>query len=69
MTSDVSLRVALHDNDQTGFPNYALMKIAAYHKAKGDSVEWWHPLEEYDVCIRAKYLPFRRKTSIFRMMW
>jgi sulfur transfer complex TusBCD TusB component (DsrH family) len=26
------------------FPNLALMKISAYHKARGDAVEWWNPL-------------------------
>jgi hypothetical protein len=26
---------------QKSFPNYALMKISAYHKARGDSVTWW----------------------------
>ena len=28
-------------------PNLALMKIATYHKQKGDSVEWWNPLESW----------------------
>ena len=26
------------------FPNLALMKIAAYYKARGDTVEWWNAL-------------------------
>lgn len=26
----------------------ALMKISAWHKQKGDTVEWWEPLENYD---------------------
>lgn len=26
------------------FPNLALMKLSAWHKANGDSVEWYHPL-------------------------
>ena len=29
-----------HIKDKT-FPNYALMKISAHHKARGDCVEWW----------------------------
>lgn len=43
------MRVGLHDAEQEHikgktFPNYALMKIAAYHKSRGDTVEWWNPL-------------------------
>jgi hypothetical protein len=30
------------------------MKISAYHKAKGDSVEWWIPLKRYDVVYVSK---------------
>ena len=38
--------VALHDAEKDHiksktFPNYALMKISAYHKARGDTVTWW----------------------------
>lgn len=42
------MRVGLHDVDGKGFPNIALMKISAYHKARGDSVEWWFGMKEYD---------------------
>ena len=28
----------------SNFPNLALMKISAYHKARGDQVEWYNPL-------------------------
>ena len=31
--------IGLHDSDRTGFPNLALMKISAWHKARGDIVE------------------------------
>lgn len=30
--------VALHDLDRTGFPNLALMRLSAWHKAQGDDV-------------------------------
>jgi hypothetical protein len=45
--------VGLHDVDAEHikgktFPNYALMKISAWHKAQGDTVEWWMPLYQYD---------------------
>lgn len=35
------MRVGLIDVDGHNFPNLALMRISAYHKAKGDEVEWW----------------------------
>ena len=33
----------------TVYPNLALCKIAAWHKAQGDSVEWATPFEHYDI--------------------
>ncbi len=39
------MRIGLHDaemdhfNGKKQFPNYALMKISAWHKAQGDTVE------------------------------
>ena len=32
------------DNLYKCFPNLALMKISAWHKSKGDSVEWYSPM-------------------------
>lgn len=41
------------------FPNIALMKISAWHKAKGDEVEWASPLfGEYDIVYMAKVFSF-----------
>lgn len=37
-------RIGLIDVDRTGFPNLAMMKISAYHKALGDEVVWVDPL-------------------------
>ena len=42
------MRIALIDADGHNFPNLALMKISARHKAKGDSVEWWNGFVHYD---------------------
>lgn len=55
--------IGLHDAEREymkhkRFPNYVLMKIAAYHKAKGDSVEWWHPLCRYDRVYSSKVFDF-----------
>lgn len=30
--------IGLFDLDRTGFPNVALMKLSAWHKAQGDTV-------------------------------
>ena len=35
------MRIGLIDVDGHNFPNLALMRISAYHKANGDDVEWW----------------------------
>lgn len=42
----------------TIYPNLALCKIAAYHKAQGDSVEWATPFEEYDILYMSKIFNF-----------
>lgn len=43
----------------TIYPNLALCKIAAYHKAKGDVVEWAMPmLVHYDIIYRSKIFNF-----------
>lgn len=38
------MKIGLIDVDGHNFPNLALMKISAYHKSLGDSVEWYDPL-------------------------
>lgn len=38
------IRVGLIDVDGTGYPNLPLMKLSAWHKAQGDTVEWYDPL-------------------------
>lgn len=48
-----SVKVGLIDVDsmsrgKTKFPNLALMKLSAWHKAQGDEVEWWFGFGEYD---------------------
>ena len=37
-------RIGLIDVDGHNYPNLPLMKISAWHKAQGDSVEWYQPL-------------------------
>ena len=42
------MKIGLIDVDGHNFPNIALMKISAWHKARGDSVEWWWGWGQYD---------------------
>ena len=52
------MRVCLVDVDSK-IPNLALMKIAAYHKAKGDSVKFYDPLfDRPDLVYAAKVFDF-----------
>lgn len=58
------MRIGLHDAEKDHFkhgktyPNYALMKISAWHKAQGDQVEWWMPLQRYDRVYSSKVFDF-----------
>lgn len=52
------MKIGLVDVDGHNFPNLALMKISAYHKAKGDRVEWCNPLLPYDRVYQAKVFDF-----------
>lgn len=38
------MRIGLIDVDGHNFPNLPLMKLSAWHKSQGDSVEWYQPL-------------------------
>lgn len=38
------MKIGLIDVDGHNFPNLPLMKLSAWHKQKGDSVEWYDPL-------------------------
>lgn len=58
--------VAIHDADaehlkaKNKFPNYALMKISAFHKQRGDTVVWFEPIEShlYDLVYSSKVFDF-----------
>lgn len=52
------MRVALHDADRTGFANLALMKLSAFHKSCGDTVEWFVPGGHYDRVYSSKVFTF-----------
>ena len=39
-------------------PNLALMKLSAWHKAQGDEVAWFSPLEQFDRVYASKVFAF-----------
>lgn len=54
------MKIGLIDVDGHNFPNLALMKISAYHKNKGDEVEFWNGLLEYDKVYMSKVFTFTK---------
>lgn len=61
--------IGLHDSEKEHFkkaktfPNYALMKISAWHKANGDTVEWWDPVKNYDRVYSSKISDFTEENK------
>lgn len=51
------MKIALW-SDSHNFPNLALMKLSAYHKARGDTVELLNHIEHYDICYCSKTFDF-----------
>ena len=56
------MRIGLIDVDGHNFPNIPLMKISAWHKSRGDDVEWYEPIlgfgNEYDKVYMSKVFSF-----------
>lgn len=57
------MKIGLHDAElehmpRKTFPNFALMKISAWHKAQGDNAEWWMPLNTYDRVYSSKVFDY-----------
>lgn len=53
------MRIGLVNVDRTSFPNIALGKIAAWHRLRGDAVEWADPMfGEYDRVYMSKIFRF-----------
>lgn len=40
----IKMKIGLIDCDSHHFPNLPLMKLSAWHKQQGDSVDWYQPL-------------------------
>ena len=54
------MNIGLIDVDGHNFPNIPLMKLSAWHKMQGDSVEWYDPLlsEHKDIVYMSKVFSF-----------
>lgn len=53
------MNIGLVDVDGHNFPNFALMRISAWHKLQGDNVEWAMPMfGNYDRVYQSKIFTF-----------
>ena len=53
------MKIGLVDVDgHSGFPNLALMRLSAWHKAQGDDVEWWNGFAHYNRVYLSKVFTF-----------
>ena len=54
------MKIGLIDVDSHNFPNVPLMKLSAWHKKHGDSVEWYYPFisGHMDVVYMSKVFSF-----------
>lgn len=48
------MKIGLIDVDGHNYPNLALMKLSAWHKSQGDTVEWWWGWGQYDRVYMSK---------------
>lgn len=60
------MKIGLVDVDGHNFPNFALMRIAAWHKSRGDEVEMAMPLfGDYDRVYQSKIFTFSPEKKDF----
>lgn len=60
---EVKKKIGLIDVDGHHFPNLALMKLSAWHKAQGDTVEWVNYFEDYDTVYKSKVFTFTKEDN------
>jgi hypothetical protein len=60
------MKIALHDSDKTPFPNLAIMKLSAWHKEQGDSVESYLDIMsgDYDKVYSSKVFTFTQTDQL-----
>lgn len=54
------MRIGLIDADGHNFPNLALMKLSAWHRIRGDTVEFVNHFFHYDKVYKSKIFTFSR---------
>lgn len=61
------MKIGLIDVDGHHFPNIPLMKLSAWHKAQGDSVEWYSPMfsGHMDIVYMSKVFSFSQDYQYF----
>ena len=61
------MKIGLIDVDGHNFPNIPLMKLSAWHKSQGDSVEWYDPLfsDHMDKVYMSKVFSFSEDYQYF----
>ena len=52
------MNIVLIDVYGHNLPNFALMKVSAYHKSFGHNVEWATPFEVYNKIYASKVFTF-----------
>lgn len=60
-------KIGLYDCDKKTAgkcPNLVLMKLSAWHKAIGDTVEWWTPFDQYDRVYVSRVFSFSSDAPI-----
>lgn len=58
------MKIGIVDVDSHNFPNLALMRLSAWHKKQGDSVEWWNGFMHYDRVYLSKVFTFTADFNI-----
>lgn len=48
------MKIGCADVDGHNWPNLCLMKLSAYHKARGDTVEWHAEGKQYDLVYMSR---------------
>ena len=48
------MKIGCVDVDGHNWPNLCLMKLSAYHKGRGDTVEMWRPEGWYDLVYKSR---------------
>lgn len=61
------MRIGIHDADNTKYPNLALMKLSAWHKAQGDDVSMYDVLfsSQFDKVYSSKVFTFTPGEDVF----